>query len=75
MSTTRRGFLGSAAANAAALAVFPGSLLADLPVSAPTGSTAEWDLSWTEKVTGKHKAVFDIVEPENGVGVLRAAFW
>ena len=75
MSTTRRGFLGSAAANAAALAVFPGSLLADMPASPATGSSAEWDLSWAEKVTGKHKAVFDIVEHENGVGVLRAAFW
>src|SRR5688572_1567546 len=75
VSTTRRGFLGSAAANAAALAVFPGSLLADMPVTPATGSSAEWDLTWTEKVTGKHKAVFDIVETENGIGVLRAAFW
>jgi len=75
MSTTRRRFLESAAANAAALAVFPGSLLAEMPASPATGASAEWDLSWTEKITGKHKAVFDIVETENGVGVLRAAFW
>ena len=77
MTTTRRRFLESAAAKTAALAVFPASLLADLPLSAgPADSPSEeWDLSWTDKVKGKHKAVFDIVEHENGVGVLRAAFW
>ena len=77
MTSTRRKFLESAAANAAALAVFPASLLAEIPDTPPNPqlSSEEWDLSWTDKVQGKHKAVFDIVEHENGVGVLRAAFW
>jgi hypothetical protein len=34
-----------------------------------------WDTSWTAKVTGKHKAMFDVPEIEGGVGVFRAAIW
>ncbi len=34
-----------------------------------------WDTSWTKKITGKHKAMFDIPEIEGGVGVLRSGIW
>jgi hypothetical protein len=34
-----------------------------------------WDTSWTQKVTGKHKAMFDVPEIEGGAGVYRAAIW
>jgi hypothetical protein len=34
-----------------------------------------WDISWTAKVTGKHKAMFDVPEIEGGAGVFRAAIW
>lgn len=37
--------------------------------------TESWDTSWTKRVTGKHKAMFDVPEIEGGVGVSRAAFW
>lgn len=35
----------------------------------------EWDLSWTKRVTGKHKAVFDVPEVESGYGVWRSSVW
>lgn len=34
-----------------------------------------WDTSWTQKVTGKHKAMFDVPEIEGGAGVYRASIW
>lgn len=34
-----------------------------------------WDTSWTARVTGQHKAMFDIPEIEGGVGVMRAGSW
>ncbi len=35
----------------------------------------QWDVSWTKRITGKHKAMFDIPEVEGGVGVLRSGIW
>lgn len=32
-----------------------------------------WDMSWTSRVTGKYKAVFDSPEASEGAAVLRAA--
>jgi hypothetical protein len=34
-----------------------------------------WDTSWTKKITGKYKALFDIPEIEGGVGVYRSGIW
>lgn len=34
-----------------------------------------WDTSWTQKITGKHKAMFDVPEIEGGAGVFRASIW
>jgi hypothetical protein len=74
--TTRRRFIESAAANAAALAIVPSSLMAALPADiASADSSAEWDVSWAERMKGRHKAVFDMTEPESGYGVWRAAIW
>lgn len=40
------------------------------------GATADdWDLAWSKRLTGKHKAVFDSAEIESGFGVYRAAAW
>ncbi len=75
MTTTRRGFLGSAT-NAAALAVLPASFLEKLPEEAqPMPANVEWDMTWPDRLKGKHKAVFDMSEVESGLGVIRAAFW
>lgn len=74
--TTRRRFIESAAANAAALAIVPSSLLAALPADiASDDASAEWDVSWADRLKGRHKAVFDMTEPESGYGVWRAAIW
>jgi hypothetical protein len=76
MTVSRRNFLSSTAANAAAFAVLPGAVLSSLPGNLAEGSTAdEWNLSWPSRLTGKHKAVFDCSEPEMGYGVWRAASW
>jgi hypothetical protein len=34
-----------------------------------------WDTSWTARITGQHKAMFDVPEIEGGVGVMRAGSW
>lgn len=76
LSTSRRRFLESAAANAAALAIMPATALAAIPRSTPEALLSEdWDLSWIEKLKGKHTAVFDCTEPESGNGVWRASIW
>lgn len=76
MTVTRRTFIGAAAANAAALAALPASLLANVPNDLiPRTSTDEWNVDWTRKLSGKHKSVFDNAEIESGYGVWRAAAW
>jgi intracellular sulfur oxidation DsrE/DsrF family protein len=76
MSSSRRNFLGAAAANAAALAIMPGTVFASLPSDlAPVVESDEWDLSWPAKLSGKYRAVFDCSEPESGYGVWRASAW
>ena len=76
--TTRRGFLESAAAGAAALTISPAAALAAVPREFATlvaPPSDDWDLSWTDRVKGKHRAVFDCTEPESGYGVWRARAW
>ena len=34
-----------------------------------------WDLTWPEKITGKYRAMFDIDEVADGIGVFRAGMW
>ena len=77
--TTRRDFLGRIAANAAVLGAMPlafdfGSADALAAAAAPAQGE-KWDLSWTSKVTGKHKALFDVPEVDSGYGVWRASLW
>lgn len=77
MSTNRRRFLETAAANAAALAIMPGVAFAETNrgASSAAPSSPDWDLSWTDRVKGKHRAVFDTTEPESGDGPWRAYMW
>ena len=42
---------------------------------APASTPGDWDLSWTGKLTGKHRACFDCADVESGYGVWRAAAW
>lgn len=87
MSSDRRIFLKTAGLSAAALASASSVLHAAEPTVLPLPSAAEeldaweqaraetWDVSWTKKVTGKHKAMFDVPEIRDGVGILRAGLW
>jgi hypothetical protein len=75
MDTTRREFLGKVAVNAAMLGAMPLSFdLATVAYAAPAQGE-KWDLSWTTKLTGKHKAIFDVPEVDSGYGVWRATIW
>jgi len=69
LTTPRRGFLGRLAAGAAALGL--GGLVA------PTEAAAVWRVApdapanpefeaWLNKITGKHKMVYDVPEPNSG---------
>ena len=82
MSSTRRDFLGKVASNAAVLGAMPLamdfsslSLGASATPAHPAQQGEKWDVSWTNKLTGKHKAVFDVPEVESGYGVWRASIW
>jgi hypothetical protein len=75
MTTTRREFMERTAG-----AMFLGSMpfsraeLSALPEQAG-GATPQWDLTWVQKITGKHKVVLDVPEVESGFGVFRASIW
>ncbi|HSA56144.1 MAG TPA: hypothetical protein VLE53_10585 [Gemmatimonadaceae bacterium] len=78
MDHDRREFLGRATTGAALLAGLPLALAAT--ACAAEGSEAqatgtEWDLTWVNRLTGRHKAIFDCAEVESGYGVWRAFAW
>ena len=77
MDTTRRDFLGKVAANAAVLGGMPLSLDFASVTAAPTTQQQgeKWDVAWVNRLTGKHKAIFDVPEVESGYGVWRATIW
>src|SRR5207253_11328415 len=72
----RRGFLGRIAASAAAFGL--GGLVAPFTATAEPTATAgkasanpEFE-AWLNKITGRHKMVYDIPEPNGGFGFARA---
>src|SRR2546428_8954446 len=72
LTTHRRGFLGRIAAGAAALGL--GGLVTPLEAIAPpthgshgVSPNPEFE-AWLNKITGKHKMIFDIPEPNGGFG-------
>src|SRR5207247_2948250 len=70
LTTHRRGFLGRVAAGAAAVGL--GGLFAPLkaaaePLTARGDASANPDFeAWLNKITGKHKMIFDVPEPNKG---------
>jgi len=62
--TQRRDFLRQASLVAAGT-LAAGPLVAQ--GAAPTATQGAWDMSWTERVTGKHRMVFDAHEISEGV--------
>ena len=73
MDTSRRDFLGRVTAGAAAYSALPIALaMTSCTAEGSTQPAGEFDLSWTSRLTGKHKAVFDCADVESGYGVWRA---
>jgi hypothetical protein len=78
MDTTRRDFLGKVAINAAVLGAMPLSIdFSSAWSAAPSAANQgeKWDVTWVNRLTGKHKAIFDVPEVESGYGVWRATIW
>jgi hypothetical protein len=68
-TTARRGFLGRIAAGAAAVGL--GSAVPSSLEAATSATSADPALdAWLSKITGKHKMVFDVTEPNSGFGVI-----
>ena len=74
MPADRRDFLGS---------LFAAGLLPGMvghrgnPDSEPLNPIPQnsWDVSWTNRITGKHRAVFDTPEISMGLGLVRSLIW
>jgi hypothetical protein len=66
----RRQFLRQATSNLTALAA-----LGVIPTPERISRAEEWDLIWPQRLKGKRRAVFDVVEIESGYGVFRASVW
>src|SRR2546430_4944819 len=73
-TTHRRGFLGRLAAGAAALGL--GGLVTPLEAAPPpppptrrsgAGSNNPQFEAWLNKMTGKHKMIYDVPEPNSGL--------
>jgi hypothetical protein len=79
VTSNRREFIGQITTGAAAFGALPltAEMLAGrFGVAPPTTVSAEgWDLSWVNRIKGKHKAIFDVPEIESGYGVWRASIY
>ncbi len=77
MSNPRREFLGLIGAGAlvtAAPRIVVGAEPAFRAPARPSHRTA-WDLSWTDRLRGRHRAVFDAPDLSEGDPILRAMVW
>ena len=78
-TTTRRAFIERMAAGATVLGVSPLALemapRTATHTSPAQGQQQQWDLSWVNRLTAKHKGLFDVPEVESGYGVWRASVW
>ena len=51
------------------------TLAAEFDDTTLTAADPEWDTSWTRKITGKHRVLFDVPGAHSGSGVIRAGLW
>jgi hypothetical protein len=51
------------------------SFLSFAGAHAPVAAPETFDLTWPTKLTGKHKAIFDVPEIESAFGLWRASVW
>ncbi len=85
MSTARRDFLKHLTVSGMAFGALPSALGAAGPEALPTNRnewkdalqppTAAFDATWTQKLTGKYRAVFDSPSISGGAAVWRAGMW
>lgn len=84
MARPRREFLGWLGASTVLAATAGSPLRAQEPgaARADTGSgpglvpvASDWDVTWVDRIQGKHRAVFDSPELSEGAAVFRAALW
>ncbi len=82
MANPRREFLGWLGASTVLAATTGTPLHASEPApaagAAPDGLipvTSDWDVTWADRIRGKHRAVFDSPEVSEGAAVFRAAMW
>jgi hypothetical protein len=75
-NTPRRGFLGTLAATAAAglASLTPLRLEAQPRTSSPVGMDAAFE-TWLNRITGKHKMIFDAPELNGGMPVIWPRVW
>ncbi len=74
MSLDRRNFLSLLGVGATGAAA-GGPLYASPTPESMVPLSAEWDVSWVDRVTGKHRGVFDSPEVSEGAGMFRAILW
>lgn len=76
MTTSRRDFVQLAAGLAGAAGTFAWGPAGRAELAAAAAQTdVSWNVAWVDRVKGRHKAVFDCIEPESGIGVWRAGVW
>lgn len=71
METGRRDFLSTLAIGSLGIA---GLEHLDLE-PAVAQAAGHWNLDWVRKLKGKHRAVFDVAQIEDGFGVWRSVIW
>lgn len=76
---SRRKFLERTSTTTAALGAMALPLATWASSEAWAGEALEqggnWNVSWPNRITGKHRALFDVAEVESGYGVWRASAW
>jgi hypothetical protein len=76
MEATRRDFLGKVTGGAVAFTAMPLALaLTSCTAEGSNQAAGEFDFAWPGRMTGKHKAVFDMAEIESGYGLWRGNAW
>jgi hypothetical protein len=76
MSNPRRDFLGWLGASALLGATAsPLAAATSGGEAEPRSLAADFDMTWTDKLTGKYRAVFDSPEISEGAALYRAIFW
>lgn len=84
MARPRREFLGwlgastmlAATAGSPLRAQEPGPARADAgPGNGLVPVSSDWDVTWVDRIQGKHRAVFDSPETSEGAAIFRAAMW